>query len=98
MSAPPSSTGIPIESKDDLIHALKKGKSPSRNGELGRAREIRVHAHDLKPLPFAGDRSISSLLEGLAARDGPGLRKTARFLPLPKTEQILRWSQVVSSS
>ena len=85
MSAPPSSTGIPIESKDDLIHALKKGEKPKSQWRIGTEHEkFAFTRDDLKPLPFAGDRSISSLLEGLAARGWSRLEEDGTLFALTK--------------
>lgn len=65
----PQSGGGPIEHHDQLAGYLESGCKPKEDWRIGTEHEKFGYCKDtLKPLPYAGDRSILTLLEGL--RDG----------------------------
>ena len=67
MSAPPSVSGAPIESKAQLVEYLAQGCKPKAAWRIGTEHEkFGFTRNDLRPLPYAGRCSIRALLEGLA--------------------------------
>ncbi|MEM9270855.1 MAG: glutamate-cysteine ligase family protein, partial [Pseudomonadota bacterium] len=67
----PQSGGGPISSRDQLAEYLEAGCKPKEEWRIGTEHEKFGYCKDtLKPLPYDGERSIKSLLEGL--RDGQG--------------------------
>ena len=71
MSAPPQSQGEPITSQAQLVSYLEAGSRPSEAWRIGTEHEKFTYTReDLRPLPYAGERGIRAILEGLAARFG----------------------------
>ena len=71
MSAPPQSKGEPFTSKAQLVSYLEAGCKPSEAWRIGTEHEKFAYTlEDLRPLPYAGERGIRAILEGLAARFG----------------------------
>ena len=67
----PQSGGGPIESYDDLVTYFEAGCKPREDWRIGTEHEKFGYCKDtLKPLPYEGDRSIRSILEGLQDRYG----------------------------
>ncbi|WP_121062744.1 glutamate--cysteine ligase [Chachezhania antarctica] len=67
----PQSGGGPIESRAQLAEYLEAGCKPKSDWRIGTEHEKFGYCRDsLKPLPYAGDRSILAVLEGL--RDAHG--------------------------
>ena len=67
----PQSGGGPIERHEQLAEYLADGCKPKDQWRIGTEHEKFGYCKDtLKPLPYAGDRSILAVLEGL--RDGHG--------------------------
>ena len=67
----PQSGGGPIESRAQLAEYLEAGCKPKSDWRIGTEHEKFGYCRDsLKPLPYAGERSILAVLEGL--RDGHG--------------------------
>ena len=67
----PQSGGGPIESFDQLAQLLEKGCKPSTDWRIGTEHEKFGYCQDsLKPLPYEGERSVKSVLEGLRDRYG----------------------------
>ena len=67
----PQSGGGPIERHEQLAEYLADGCKPKDHWRIGTEHEKFGYCKDtLKPLPYAGDRSILAVLEGL--RDGHG--------------------------
>ena len=67
----PQSGGGPIERHEQLADYLESGCKPKADWRIGTEHEKFGFCKDtLKPLPFAGDRSIEAILTGL--RDGRG--------------------------
>ncbi|WP_306046487.1 glutamate--cysteine ligase [Nioella sp. MMSF_3534] len=67
----PQSGGGPIERHEQLAEYLADGCKPKEDWRIGTEHEKFGYCKDtLKPLPYAGDRSILAVLEGL--RDGHG--------------------------
>ena len=67
----PQSGGGPIERHEQLAEYLAEGCKPKDQWRIGTEHEKFGYCKDtLKPLPYAGDRSILAVLEGL--RDGHG--------------------------
>ena len=67
MSAPPEGKGAPITDHRELIAYLEGGCKPVDAWRIGTEHEKFCFAlDDLRPLPYAGERSIRALLEGLA--------------------------------
>lgn len=61
----------PIESRRDLIEALSRGNKPKSDWRIGTEHEKFVFdTKTLQPIPYAGDRSIKALLEGMARSPG----------------------------
>jgi glutamate--cysteine ligase len=57
----------PIEGKADLIRWIEKGIKPESAFRLGTEHEkVPFYSADLKPVPYAGDKGIRRLLEGMA--------------------------------
>ena len=66
MSAPPSETGAPIESKADLIAHLETGCKPKSDWTIGTEHEkFGFDLKTLRQLPYDGPSGIRALLEGL---------------------------------
>ncbi|MFW8635453.1 glutamate--cysteine ligase [Cribrihabitans pelagius] len=67
----PQSGGGPIERHEQLAEYLSSGCKPRQDWRIGTEHEKFGYCKDtLKPLPYAGERSILAVLEGL--RDGHG--------------------------
>jgi glutamate--cysteine ligase len=67
----PQSGGGPIESFDQLAAMMESGNKPKSEWRMGTEHEkFGWLAGSHKPLPYAGDASISALFEGLAERFG----------------------------
>jgi glutamate--cysteine ligase len=67
----PQSGGGPIERHEQLAEYLADGCKPKEDWRIGTEHEKFGYCKDtLKPLPYAGERSILAVLEGL--RDGHG--------------------------
>ncbi len=67
----PQSGGGPIERQEQLAEYLEAGCKPKSDWRIGTEHEKFGYCKDtLKPLPYAGERSIVTVLEGL--RDGHG--------------------------
>ncbi len=70
MSIPQSGGGM-IESYDDLVTFFEKGCKPKDAWKIGTEHEKFGYCKDtLKPLPYAGERSIKAILESLQDRFG----------------------------
>jgi glutamate--cysteine ligase len=66
MSAPPQSQGDVIADKAQLVEYLEAGCKPVEAWRIGTEHEKFCYAlDDFRPLPYAGERSIRALLEGL---------------------------------
>ncbi|MBT8059989.1 MAG: glutamate--cysteine ligase, partial [Gammaproteobacteria bacterium] len=67
MGLSPSATEKPLESKADLVDYLAGGCKPADQWKLGTEHEkFGYTLDDLRPLPYAGERSIRAILTGLA--------------------------------
>ncbi|AJE49000.1 glutamate--cysteine ligase [Celeribacter indicus] len=70
MSIPQSGGGL-IESHDDLVAYLMSGCKPRDAWKIGTEHEKFGYCKDtLAPLPYAGERSIKAILEGIQDRFG----------------------------
>jgi len=66
MSAPPQSQGDVIADKAQLVEYLEAGCKPAEAWRIGTEHEKFCYSlDDFRPLPYAGERSIRALLEGL---------------------------------
>ncbi len=62
----PQSGGGPIENIDQLAEYLSQGCKPKKDWRIGTEHEKFGYCKDtLNPLPYAGERSIKAILEGL---------------------------------
>ncbi len=69
MSAPPTSSGVTVTGKDQLVAYMEAGCKPREDWRIGTEHEkFAFTREDLRPLPYHGPRSIRALLEGLAER------------------------------
>jgi glutamate--cysteine ligase len=60
-----------IESRDELVAYLEAGSKPSADWRIGTEHEkFGFYLRDHAPVPYAGDRGIRALLEGLRDRFG----------------------------
>ena len=67
----PQSGGGPIEHRDQLVEYLSSGCKPAEDWRIGTEHEKFGYCKDtLRPLPYAGERSILAVLEGLRDRYG----------------------------
>ncbi|MGB8624020.1 MAG: glutamate--cysteine ligase [Paracoccaceae bacterium] len=67
----PQSGGGPIESFDQLAQYLADGCKPKEDWRIGTEHEKFGYCKDtLKPIPYAGERSVLAVLEGLRDRHG----------------------------
>lgn len=67
----PQSGGGPIEHPDQLTEMLSSGCKPKDDWRIGTEHEKFGYCKDsLRPLPYAGERSILAVLEGLRDRYG----------------------------
>ena len=63
----PSASSKPVESRDELIAYLESGCKPEAAWRMGTEHEkFGYTLDDLRPLPYAGERSIHAVLSGLA--------------------------------
>jgi len=67
----PQQGGGPVESRDDLAAWLESGCKPVEDWRIGTEHEkfgycLETH----RPLPYAGERSVKAMLEGLSERFG----------------------------
>ncbi|MBV9076442.1 MAG: glutamate--cysteine ligase [Methylobacteriaceae bacterium] len=61
----------PISSRDELVEWVASGEKPRSAWRIGTEHEkVPFYAADHRPVPYAGERGIRALLEGLAARNG----------------------------
>jgi glutamate--cysteine ligase len=68
LTAPPSP---PVESRDDLVHALAKGAKPPAEWRIGTEHEkFSFYLGTNRPVPYEGENGIRALLAGFAARTG----------------------------
>ncbi|RPE66281.1 glutamate--cysteine ligase [Pacificibacter maritimus] len=68
MSIPQSGGGL-IDSFDDLIQYFAKGNKPAKDWKIGTEHEKFGYCKDtLNPIPYEGERSVKSILEGLQNR------------------------------
>jgi glutamate--cysteine ligase len=66
MSAPPTTRGIPIESKRQLVEYLEQGCKPASDWRIGTEHEKFVfRLGDHRPASYEGDHGIRALLEGM---------------------------------
>lgn len=66
MAAPPTSLGIPISSKRELVEYIEAGCKPPADWRIGTEHEKFVFQNDsFLTAPYEGDWGIRSLLEGL---------------------------------
>ena len=75
MSAPPSGKSTPIESRDDLVYALKKGNKPKADWRIGTEHEkFGFSTQDHRPIAYKDEDTsqggVKDLLEGLANQFG----------------------------
>ncbi|MCF6233169.1 MAG: glutamate--cysteine ligase [Rhodobacteraceae bacterium] len=67
----PQSGGGPIEHHSQLAEFMEQGSKPKDDWRIGTEHEKFGYCKDtLKPLPYAGERSIEAVLEGLRDRHG----------------------------
>jgi len=67
----PQSGGAPIERHEQLAELLSKGCKPKADWRIGTEHEKFGFCQDSqKPLPYAGERSIEAVLQGLSQRFG----------------------------
>ena len=60
-----------VETRDELVDYLASGCKPESNWKLGTEHEkFGYTLDDLRPLPYAGERSIHAILTGMAERYG----------------------------
>lgn len=70
MSIPQSGGGL-IESYDDLVNFFAQGCKPKDQWRIGTEHEKFGYCQDtLRPLPYAGERSIQAILEGMQDKFG----------------------------
>jgi glutamate--cysteine ligase len=63
----PSASSKPVESRDELVAYLESGCKPESAWRMGTEHEkFGYTLDDLRPLPYAGERSIHAILSGLA--------------------------------
>ena len=63
----PSASSKPVESRDELVAYLESGCKPESAWRMGTEHEKFGYTRDdLRPLPYAGERSIHAILSGLA--------------------------------
>ncbi len=66
MSAPPSSSGVPIESKAQLIDYMAEGCKAPQDWRIGTEHEKFAYTlEDFRRLPYGGERGIAALLDGM---------------------------------
>ncbi|MEI6985515.1 MAG: glutamate--cysteine ligase [Rhodospirillaceae bacterium] len=66
MSAPPSSSGVPITDPRQLMAELESGSKPAKLWRIGTEHEkFAFRLSDLRPLPYDGPDGINALLQGL---------------------------------
>lgn len=71
MSIPSAVKSTPIRGRQQLVDYLAAGEKPPEAWRIGTEHEkFGFRTDDLKPPPFAGERGIRALLEGIAARHG----------------------------
>ncbi len=75
MSAPPSGTSTPIESRDDLVYALEKGNKPKDQWRIGTEHEkFPFSLHDHRPIAYEESSSeqggVRDLLQSLVLKFG----------------------------
>ncbi|MGI9494222.1 MAG: glutamate--cysteine ligase [Geminicoccaceae bacterium] len=71
MSAPPSEKGAPITDHRQLYEHLEAGCKSKAKWRIGTEHEKFAYCHhDLKPLPYANEVGIRTLLDGLADQFG----------------------------
>ena len=67
----PQSGGGPIESHDQMAQYLESGCKPREDWRIGTEHEKFGYCKDtLKPIPYAGERSVLAVLEGLRDKHG----------------------------
>lgn len=61
----------PIQSRADLIEAMAQGAKPRSAWRVGTEHEKHVYYRDpVAPVPYAGDRGVHALLDGIERRTG----------------------------
>ena len=75
MSAPPSGTSTPIESRDDLVYALEKGNKPKDQWRIGTEHEkFPFSLYDHRPIAYEESSSeqggVRDLLQSLVLKFG----------------------------
>ena len=85
MSAPPTSAGRLIDCKADMVQTLQKGEKSKDQWRIGTEHEkFAFTREDLRPLPFEGERSISTLLESLSQLGWSRLEEDDNLFALTK--------------
>ena len=65
------SDSTPIESRDELVAWVASGEKPAMQWRLGTEHEkVPFYTADHAPVPYAGERGIGALLEGLRRETG----------------------------
>ena len=60
----------PVESVENLVDYLRSGEKPPERWRIGTEHEkIGLHADDLTPVPYEGDRGIRAVLDAIRAAD-----------------------------
>jgi len=82
----PQTGGGPIEHRDQLAAYLEAGCKPKADWRIGTEHEKFGYCRDtLRPLPYAGDRSVLAVLEGLRDRFGwAEIREAGHLIGLEK--------------
>ncbi|MEL6966847.1 MAG: glutamate--cysteine ligase [Pseudomonadota bacterium] len=61
----------PLEGRDQLVHAVESGCKPPDTWRIGTEHEkFGFYKDDFSPVPYAGERGIKALLEGMQAETG----------------------------
>jgi len=85
MSAPPQSQGEVIADKAQLVEYLEAGCKPPEAWRIGTEHEKFCYSlDDFRPLPYAGERSIRALLEGLQRFGWTGVKEGDNIIALAK--------------
>src|SRR5579862_262462 len=66
MSAPPNASGVPIESRQQLVELLEAGCKPESEWRIGTEHEKFVfRLADHRPVPYEGEHGIRALLQAM---------------------------------
>jgi glutamate--cysteine ligase len=83
MSAPPSTSGEPVEDRRQLVAWIEKGFKPADRWLIGTEHEkFPFRLSDRSPVPYAGDRGIGALLEGLTRFGWEPVREDGNVIAL----------------